>query len=253
MPRKIKLFSGDNIDDLYYETTKAIVTEGTELKFGSQREVKYARELFIILQIYGKAINDILAGKTPAGFIWSGKKIREFMKSFIDEIENPSGFIYTYQELLKSYPMPNGSTFNQLHSVKEKLAYDKGHDIQGNRIVGVIWNPIFADNDNSPCFNWFQIRYLGNNKVSLVILFRSHDYGSALFANLCSIAYAFYYYVIAPNLCVIDEIIVISTSGHIYENDSQLAEDITGIPWEILEPTEHEVEKGNKSPPRTEE
>ncbi len=235
MVRKIRLFEGDDIDKLYYEITKSIVTEGTELKFGSQREVKYARELFIILQVYGKAIDDILAGKTPKGFIWSGQKIKEFQKSFIEDIANPAGFEYTYGDLLKNYPMGNGKTFDQLHSVKEKLAYDKGHDIQGNRIVGVIWNPIFADNDSSPCFNWFQIRYLGNNKVSLVLLFRSHDYSDAVFANLCSIAYAFYYYVIAPNLCIINEVIVISTSAHFYEHSSQQAEDITGIPWDIVD------------------
>ena len=233
MPRKIKLFEGNDIDVLFHDVTKAIVTEGTTLRFGSQREVKYARELFIILQVYGKAIIDILAGKTPKGFIWSGQKVREFMKSFIEEIENPSGFIYTYQELLKSYPMPDGSSFDQLHAAKEALAYDVRHGIQGNRIVGVLYNPIFNKTPDKPCFNWWQVRNLGNNRVSLVVLFRSHDYGSALFANLCSIAYAFYYYVIAPNLCVIDEIIVLSTSGHIYENDSQLAEEVTGIPWEI--------------------
>lgn len=234
MPRKIRFFEGDNIDTLYYDVTKAIVIEGTELKFGNQQEIKYARELFILLQIYGKAIKDILAGKTPKGYIWGGKKVREFMNSFVQEIANPSGFEYTYPELLKSYPMPDGSRFDQLYAAKEALAYDVRHDIQGNRNAGVLWNPIFAGNSNAPCFNWFQLRYLGGNKVSLVILFRSHDYASALYGNLCSIAYAFYYYVIAPNLCTIDEIIVISTSGHIYENDSEIAEDITGIPWDIM-------------------
>ena len=48
-------------------------------------------------------------------------------------------------------------------------------------------------------------------------------------------AHAFNYFVIAPNLCTIDEIVVVSTSGHIYENDSQLAEEITGIPWDVVE------------------
>ena len=235
MPRKIKLFEGDDIDILYHDVTKAIVTEGTTLRFGSQREVKYARELFIILQVYGKAIIDILAGKTPKGYIWNGKKVREFMKSFVEQVVNPSGFDYTYPELLKGYPMPNNSKFNQLHASKESLAYDINHDIHSNRNVGVLYSPIFAKISNVPCFNFYQVRYLGHKKVSLVLLFRSHDYGTALYSNLCSIAYAFYYYVIAPNMCTIDEIIVISTSGHIYENDSQLAEEVTGIPWDIME------------------
>mgnify|MGYP000212037499 CR=1 FL=1 len=234
MPRKIKLFSGDDIDDLYYEVTKAIVTEGTTLKFGSQREVKYARELFIVLQVYGKAIIDILAGKTPKGFVWSGKKIKELQRSFIEDILNPAGFEYTYGNLLKRYPMSDGTYFDQLYAAKEALAYDVNHDIQGNRIVGVIYHPMFNDTPNKPCFGYFQVRYLGNNKVSLVLFFRSHDYGSALFGNLCSIAYAFNYFVIAPNLCTLDEIIVVSTSGHIYENDSQLAEEIPGIKWNVV-------------------
>lgn len=235
MPRKIKVFEGDDIDVLYHDITKCIVTEGTPLKFGNQREIKYSRELFVVLQVYGKAILDILTGKTPAGYLWSGQKILEFQRSFIEDIENPAGFIYTYGDLLKNYPMPDGSKFNQLYAAKEALAYDISHDIQGNRNVGVLYNPIFAKISDKPCFNWFQIRYLGNGKVSLVILFRSHDYGSALWANLCTVPYAFNYYVVAPNQCVIDEVILISTSAHIYENDSQLAEAITGIPWNVTE------------------
>ena len=235
MPRKIRFFDGDNIDVLYHDVTKAIVTEGTTLKFGSQREVKYARELFIVLQVYGKAIYDILAGKTPKGFIWSGQKIKEFQRSFIEDIINPAGFEYTYGELLKNYPMGGGKTFDQLHAAKEALAYDRNHDIQSNRNVGVLWNPMFVSNDNCPCFNLFQIRYLGGNKVSLVLFFRSHDYSDAIWANLCSIAYAFNYYVFAPNLCTIEEVIVISTSAHFYEHSSQQAEEVTGIPWDIME------------------
>ena len=235
MPRKIKIFEGDNIDVLYRDITKCIITEGTELTFGSHREVKYARELFIILQLYGKAINDVLDGKTPEGYLWSGQKIKEFQRSFIEDIENPAGFSYTYGDLLKNYPMPDNSRFDQLHAAKEALAYDISHDIQGNRIIGVIYSPIFNKDHNKPCFNFWQIRYLGNNKVSLVLLFRSHDYIQAVFGNLCTIPYVFNYYVFVPNMCVIDEIILISTSAHIYENDSQQAEEVTGIPWDIME------------------
>ena len=237
MVRKIRLFEGSDIDKLYHDITKCIITEGSTLKFGSQREVKYSREIFAVVQLYGKAIDDILAGKTPKDFIWSGQKIKELQRSFIEDVTNPAGFSYTYGELLKNYPMGGGKTFNQLHAAKESLGYDIRHDIQSNRNVGVLWNPIFMGNDNCPCFDLYQIRYLGGNKVSLVLFFRSHDYASALYANLCSIAYAFNYFVFAPNLCVIEEIIVISTSGHIYEGDSQLAEELVGIPWDIMEAT----------------
>ena len=233
MVRKIRLFEGSDIDKLYHDITKCIITEGSTLKFGNQQEIKYAREIFAVVQLYGKAIDDILAGKTPKGYIWSNMKIKQFQQNFIDEVTNPSCFEYTYSELLRGYPMPDDSKFNQLYAAKEALAYDVRHDIQGNRNVGVIYNPIFSKIADKPCFNWFQIRYVGNNKVSLVIVFRSHDYGQAIWANMCTIPYAFNYFVFAPNLCVIDEIILISTSGHIYENDSQLAEEVTGIPWEI--------------------
>ena len=233
MPRIIKLFDGDDIDALYRDITKCIITEGSTLKFGNQQEIKWARELFIVLQVYGKAIIDILAGKTPKGFIWSGEKIKQLQLSFVEDVLNPAGFEYTYGNLLKNYPMNNGTYFDQLHAAKEALSYDLNHDIQGNRIVGVIYHPMFNNTPNKPCFGYFQVRYLGNNKVSLVFFFRSHDYLNAIWSNLCSIGYAFNYFVIAPNLCTIDEIIVISTSAHVYENDSQQAEGVTGIPWEI--------------------
>jgi len=243
MPRKIKLFEGSDIDKLYHDITKCIITEGTELKFGNQQEIKYAREIFAVVQVYGKAIDDILAGKTPKDFIWSGEKVKELQRTFIEDVLNPAGFEYTYGELLKGYPMPDGSRFDQLHAAKEALKYDVSHDIQGNRIVGVIYHPMFNNISSKPCFGYFQVRYLGNNKVSLVFFFRSHDYGSALWGNICSIGYAFNYFVVAPNLCIIDEIIVVSTSGHIYENDSELAEAITGIPWNVMEINEMNIIK----------
>lgn len=235
MPRKIKLFEGDNIDTLYHDITKCIVTEGTELIFGSQREIKHGREIFAVVQIYGKAISDILAGKTPKDYLWSGQKIRKFMNSFIQEITNPTGFVYTYPELLKSYPMGDDKTFDQLHAAKEALAYDKNHGLQGNRNVGILWSPIFVNNDSCPCFNWFKVRYLGNGKVSLILLFRSQDHLNASWGNLCSIGYAFNYFVISPNLCTIDEIILISDSAHIYENDTQQAEGVINTPLNITD------------------
>lgn len=231
MVRKVALFEGNDIDELYKQITTCIITEGDDIDFGDAKEVKQAREIFAVTHIYGRAIQDIIDGKTPKGFIWSGEKIKMFQQQFIEEYLNPTGFEYTYSELLRDYPVGEGKTVNQLEISKKLLAYDKGHELQSNRNVGILYHPKFAFIRDKPCFNWYQIRYLGNGKVSIVLLFRSHDFGDALWANLCSIIYCFVVFVTAPNVCVVDEVILVSASGHFYEYSSQQAENITGLKW----------------------
>ena len=61
------------------------------------------------------------------------------------------------------------------------------------------------------------------------MLFRS---GDAVWANLCGIAKAFNELVVKPAGCELVEIILTSTSAHIYANEADLAKKVSGFEWD---------------------
>jgi hypothetical protein len=63
----IKTFSGDDINKLNEELWRTIYTKGNKLHFGSVDEPKDAREIFAVIQLYGKALRDLYEGKLPKG------------------------------------------------------------------------------------------------------------------------------------------------------------------------------------------
>lgn len=244
-------FSADNIDYLHERLIETIVDRGKDLKFGSKDEVKMARECHFTVQIFGRGIKRLLKGKVPKGVKFKGEMIKEFQNSFLAEDTNSNRFEYSYPQLLKEWPVTpmyeqmyeDGyihcyTSYNQMKMAKEILMVDKQDDIQSNRNAGTLLHPYMnniryhAPMVDKPCFNWFQVRYNGNDMVSLRFLFRSHDYIGGIWPNLCGLAKAFDELVVKPCGCKIEEIILTSTSGHAYENDSQDAESISGMPWE---------------------
>ena len=238
----IKLFSGDNIDVLYKNICTSILSDGIDINFGDAEEEKKAREVLAIVQVYGSGLRKVLKGKTPKGFRYSGSMITELMKTFVNEANNPTGFDYTYPQILRetgTYTFQPGDNrldwivniWDQFLIAKQKLAVDKRENIMSNRNVGSLYTPAYSKMRNMPCFNWFQVRYQGNGKASLRLLFRSHDYGDALWANASSIGYGFKKLVFEPARVEMEEMIIISASGHVYEKESQVIEDLTGITW----------------------
>ena len=246
MITKLFAYSDDNIDKIYKQIATDIISKGNDINFGDREEEKFAREIMCTVQIYGKGLRNVLKGKTPKGFGWSGKKVKRLMESFVADAKNPTGFEYTYPELLTNMPgqTPNGKeydfhVFNQIGLAKTQLSADYKADIMSNRNVGTLYQPGMYNMKDKPCFNWFQIRYTGQGKGSLRLLFRSHDYGDALWANLSSIGYGFNELVFKPCGVELEEIIVVSASAHVYNNQSDLVENLTGIKW-----NKEEIPKG---------
>lgn len=248
--------SDDNIDRLHVNLMRSIVFEGKDLKFGDKTEVKMAREGCFIIQVYGKGINRLLDGKVPKGVPFKKSMVKRLQQAFLDVETNPKDFVYTYQQLLKEWPrtgfrdgmikdgfdhLKAGTctiVYDQMKMAKRALKQDVDDDICSNRNVGTTLHPYMNDvfdgveMKDKPCFNWFQVRYNGNKKVSIRLLFRSHDYVHGIWPNLCSVVKAFYELVVKPCGCEIEEVILISTSGHAYESDSEEAEKASGMKWE---------------------
>ena len=237
----VKTYSGENIDFLYKKITEDIVLDGKDITFGNAEEPKRAREIYATIQLYGKAIEDVLAGVTPKNFRWAGDKITDYQKSFLvplcdvgKRLGDETDFEYTYIELMRKFKTIEGD-IDQMTVSKNKLAENLSSKIQSNQNVGVIYHPMYWDSHNPPCFNWYQIRLLDDNAVSLRLLFRSNDYGDAVWANLCGIAKAFDELVIQPAGCKLIEIILTSTSAHIYANEADLAKNVCGFDWDKKE------------------
>ena len=213
------IFSGNNIHKLHKMAVLTIKDTGNPLTFGDISERKYAKEIDGTLQIYGYGISKVLKGQTPRGFLWGGDKVKVLQKQFVDDQLNPFEFNYTYPEQLRDFQKGFKTKFDQLSLTRKGLKVDMEAGILNNRRVGVLYHPILHDERELPCFNWYQCRFQGEGKVSLRMLFRSHDWGTAVWANISTIGYAFNELVFKPLGLEIEEIICHSTSAHIYCND----------------------------------
>jgi len=227
-PTTTRLFSGEDIDLIHKDVTAAIVEDGKDIIFG--HEEKHARDTCMTIHIWGKGIKRLLNGSTPKGFPFGGEKLKEFNRQGVMDETNPFAFVYTYQGLLRK----PGSVFgyaDQLSDISMKLKRVINRGVGDNGMVAVLFHPNMFDWDEKPCWNWLQVTYLGNNKISLRLLFRSHDYGTAMPANLSFILNLLRHFVARPNNCEIVEVILFSSSAHIYEGDADNAEKVSGIPW----------------------
>jgi len=222
----VKTFSGDDINTLNRELWSAVYNKGNELHFGSVDEPKDAREIFSVVQLYGKALDDLYEGKLPKG--WKFGEAAN--KVYIEMLKNPEkgDQPYTYGQRLHNYPLYDGFISEQVYHMEQELEESINSGIQSNRMCGIIWHPNDLFLENPPCFNWFQLRLSESNKVSLRVLFRSHDYGNANFANFGAIIRVFQDEVIKPAGGILEELICVSTSAHIYNTDFDQVEAIVG-------------------------
>jgi thymidylate synthase len=242
MVTPIKIYSGDDIDKLYREYAEFLKNNGVPIVFGNPDEPKHATHSMAIVQLYGQAIVDILNGVVPKDFPWSGKKIKELQGSFDKDANNnrllavkypedKTNFDYTYPELLTKQTTvrlrENGQFgqvyVNQMEESRKILEKAIKTNMFDTRNVGNVYEPLFFDAENKPCFQVYQVQHTGDGNVTLVLVFRSHDYGGAIWANACAISYWFNERVIVPAGGKLDEVVIFSMSAHVYD-DSDVIE-----------------------------
>ena len=226
-PTPAFFFSNDDIDHLHKEITSAIVSEGKDIVFGYEK--KHARDTCMTIQIWGKAVKRLLNASTPKGFPFSGDKLKEFNRQGVMDDPNPFDFVYTYQQLLRKFE----GCIDQLSNISLKLSKVIKNEVKDNGMIAILFHPDMFDWQEKPCWNWLQVTYLGDKKLSVRLLFRSHDYGTAMWANLSFILHLLRHFVARPNECEIVEVILFSSSAHIYEGDMDNAEDVSGVAWDV--------------------
>ncbi|MEN6290959.1 MAG: thymidylate synthase [Methanobacterium sp.] len=221
----------------------AISARGSTLNFGSVEEPKKAKEIYAVVQLYGKALNDLYEGRLPKGWMFGEAANKVYIEMLKDP--NKGEQPYTYGQRLHDYLTVDEYDYENEHN-EEIVRYNQldiaqielrsliDDCVQSNRICGILWTVSDIILNNPPCFQWFQLRLSEKNKVSLRILFRSHDYGNASFANWGAIIRCFVDEVITPAGGELEELICVSTSAHIYENDMDMVESLIGkIPEHI--------------------
>lgn len=227
----IKVFSGDDINKLNEALWMTIYNKGNPLHFGGTDELKDAMEIYSVIQIYGKALNDLYEGKLPKG--WKFGEAAN--KIYIEMLKNPDkgDQPYTYGERLHKYPTWDDEYlepehYNQLTNLKIGLQESIKTQIQSNRLCGVIWSPADIFIKDPPCFQHFQVRLTEGNKVSIRIYFRSNDAVNAVFANMGAVIRVFVDEVITPAGGELEEVIWNATSEHMYLTDIDTVEALIG-------------------------
>jgi len=227
----IKTYSSDNIDVLNEKLWRDIYYDGNPLVFGSEKEPKAAREVFAVIQLYGKALDDLCAGKLPKGWKFGEAANKVYIEMLKDPERGEQP--YTYGERLHNYRVWSETSewvsyVDQIDECKIELEESIRSGIQSNRICGVIWNPLDIFMKNPPCFQHFQLRTSEGNKVSLRIYFRSNDATNAVFANMGAVIRVFVDEVIKPSGGELEEVVWTATSEHIYINDFDTVESLIG-------------------------
>lgn len=226
----IKTYLSDNIDTLNEKLWRDIYYDGNELLFGDENEPKKAREIFAVVQLYGNALERLYNGDVPKGWLFRGKANKAYIlmiKSSDDVADDDTeGQPYNYRQRAKHK--------DQFKQAREALKKSIETGIQTNRICGVIWWPGDLDLKSPPCWQWWQLRKSDKNNVSLRILFRSHAYDNANFANWGAIIKAFVDEVITPAGGILEELICVSVSAEMEYSNFNMVEAVVGnIPEHI--------------------
>lgn len=214
---KFHFVSGDDITEVNRDLWKFIPKYGNRLRFGDKNRIKWATESIVIIQLYKNALIQLYKGETPRGWLFGGDANQEYILM----LKNPDRGEqdYTYGQRLH-----NQSEENQIENVREALREAIETNIQSNRIAGNIWTPQDIRLKDPPCFAFFQLRTSEKNKISLRIVFRSHDYGNGNFANFGAIIRCFVDEVITPAGGELEELVCVSLSGHIYDTDMSMVD-----------------------------
>ena len=211
-----------------------VVNFGKDITFGSEKEIKTARDSVHTIILTGNAIKQIEAGElselTQGNYALgpkSSQKYRdEWDRAWLEEHEklpkdSKQRFTYTYIErLIRTY----GDQFararellaDMIKKAKEAEAAGK-HPILSNRLELITWNPeIDMGADAPPCFQRAWIRYYHPLMIDLHLSWRSRDLRDAWKYNIIGGVAAFNKEIFFPNNCRIVRIIDQCDSLHIY-------------------------------------
>lgn len=228
----------DHLSRAWEQVLKEIIRYGEDVWIGDVHEKRKIREVCAnikfghpaIEQMYGLDVHP----KFPSG--------KQFIKQHVDEYlirdgnYNPHNFDYTYINQMRNYDMGDRKV-DQLANMREAIREEQQDpDLCNNRHVVLVADLNLIDKKHPTCLQLLQLRRIEGKYYSLRLVFRSHDYGSAILSNLCGLATCIQQIVLEPIGCELREIILTSQSAHVYETDRDIVEDVTGLDWDTRKP-----------------
>lgn len=225
MTRLGRFIRGDTISDAWHRGLNLIWRQGQEIT--DERGTRI-REL-LSLQV---VVEDPYCDMIPREYSWNEERLEEYALQLLSA-ENP-GFEYTYGNRLRSWTIPNRSSFDQPSSIQSSLdrssfnwpPVDQIEHVvrrlraspQTRRATAVTWiPPIDETRDEVPCMivDDFKLR---DGRLNLSVFFRSHDFAGAYPANLYGLARVLEH-VSKEVGATPGSISTLSSSAHVYEHD----------------------------------
>lgn len=242
-------FQASTLDQLNRNIWEMIYNHGEPLTFGDPAEIKKARYIYSTVVFEGETLDSVNRGIMPKGWLFTGQCVQTYKEQF-DNRQLWKGFEYTYAQRLLEYEIPNPEyptsipemlsyifwnrklpphtlKLNQLEHMKDQLLHARETGIQSTRIIAITLQPHLDYYSNDiPCLQVIQILLLPGGMAEIHYLFRSHDYGNGLMANLCQLNNAMIKHVLIPAGVALKRVIVTSWVAHLYENDMSMIEKV---------------------------
>lgn len=217
----IEVIKSDDLDYINLKLWNLIDKKGTPLRFGDRTHIKWADEIFAVFQIYGKALDRLYNGDLPKGWLFGTKSNKVYIQTIKNKDKGDQP--YTYGQRAHE----DGDE-NPIENSRDALKESIGSGIQSNRNCGTIWRNSDIHLKSPPCWQWWQVRHSEKNKVSARLLMRSNDAGDAYAANLGAFVTLLVDEICTPAGGVLEELILIAVSEHIYKTDRDMVDAFLG-------------------------
>lgn len=194
---------------------------GKPITFGDEKHAKHALDTSQTIILQGAAIGQIerrdihpdnpfkLVKQYCDEFTW------EYLKTY-DLKPEDAKFAYMYFDRFVRY---NGF-IDQLKAMKDDLEVQIATGICSNRSQAITWQPEEdVGSVASPCLQRIWIRYEGDLRVSVHLNWRSRDAFGAWQSNQIALIGMIYREILDPNDCIVEQIIDINDSIHVYDAD----------------------------------
>ncbi len=215
-PEDIKIFfsvEAEDITEAYVRAVRSIEIWGKRFKssHGETKEILYFVAKIKKDHVDEDLIREIGESKESLDKYREGLIEREEIKKQVENIEK---LTYTYGERMRFFRHWEGKEIDQLELITEKLVKSPNT----RRAVIVFWDPERdITSKDPPCLNYLNV-FIRDEKVYGLAIFRSHDIGRAYIRNVYGL-FGILDYISKKTGKKIGELIVISSSAHVYSNN----------------------------------
>ena len=227
---EFEVIESDDFPDAWVRAVKVNLNNGFESND--------AQESIMVVVLRGNAIkqvkNHVVHPQYPLGKYainaYCEEYTYDYLKNYLNYPEEKK-FSYLYFERFVRYPtsMHYSNYIDQISYLHESLRITNN----SRQLQMITYIPeIDMWSENPPCLQRIQVRQISDGVVDIHLDFRSWDVYGAMPSNIIAIIEMLINYVLNDDYDI-NSIIIISRSGHVYNNDSDAAKKVKRIPiWQ---------------------